>query len=360
MSQFSSKLCQKIRPYIAGEQPKDRKYVKLNTNENPYPASPNVKVMLNKFDIGKLKLYSDPNNTKLKEAISKHFKVATSNIFVGNGSDEILSFCIPAFSNKSVAFPNISYSFYPVFAEYYGKHANMIPLANDFTVTTSSFVNVKSDMIILANPNAPTGIAMDKNSIVKILETNPNKVVVIDEAYADFMGNSCIDLTEKYKNLLVVRTFSKSYSLAGARCGYAIGHYQLIEDLNKIKNSFNSYTVNSMTEVVAIAALEDDGYFVETTNAIINTRHSASIVLKEMDFLVLPSRSNFLFVQHKKLSAEYLYTALKEKGILVRYFNAPKIDNFLRITIGTNEEMTFLYRKLKEIFNEASNVGLAE
>lgn len=353
MSEFASKLCQKLRPYIAGEQPKDRHYVKLNTNENPYPASPNVQEVIKKFDIGVLKLYPDPNNTKLKEALSKCYKTPVSNIFVGNGSDEVLSFCFQAFCTKSVAFPSISYSFYPVYAEFYGKRAQMIPLTNEFTINPANYFNIKSDMIIITNPNAPTGIELAKNNIIKIIETNPNKVIVIDEAYADFMGDSCIDLTKIYNNLLVVRTFSKSYSLAGVRCGYAIGHYQLIEDLNKIKNSFNSYTVNAITEAVAVAALEDDGYFKETTDAIINTRHCTAIVLKDMGFSVLPSKSNFLFVQHKSINAEYLYTALKEKGILVRYFNAPKIDNFLRITIGTNEEMAYLYRMLKEIFKEA-------
>lgn len=353
MSKYASKICDGITPYIAGEQPRDKKYIKLNTNENPYPPSPNVERSLKEYNCSSLKLYSDPENTKLKESIARRYGISVSNIFVGNGSDEVLAMCFPAFCDNKCSFADVTYSFYPVYCRLFGVESDIIPLDTEFRLIKEDYYERNSDMIIITNPNAPTGIGISRIDIECILKQNKDKVIIVDEAYSAFMqGESSVPLTEKYPNLLVVKTFSKAYSLAGARCGYAIGNYELIRDLNKIKNSFNSYTVNSLTELIASEAISDKEYFEATTQAIINTRRNAVLILNRLGFDVLPSQANFVFATHRSIKAKKLYLKLKEAGILVRYFDKPRIDNYLRITIGTDEEMTMLYQSLQKIMKD--------
>lgn len=349
MSIYSSEKCKSLSPYIAGEQPKDMKYIKLNTNENPYPPSPRAVEALKAFDCGRLKLYSDPDNLKLKEAIADNFNLKVANVFVGNGSDEVLSMCFAAFADKTVAFADVTYSFYPVYCDFYSLQAKILPLKENFEQDINLYEHVDADMIVIANPNAPTAIGLNESGLLRIIETNRDKAIIIDEAYSDFMNYSAVELTNRYDNLLVVRTFSKSYSLAGARCGYALGNERLIADLEKIKNSFNSYTVNSMTELMATEAMRDKNYFTNRVEDVIATRDKYALKLKELGFDMTDSQANFLFVTHPQKSAEYLYNRLKQEGILVRYFAKPRIDNYLRITVGIDSDMQILCDKLQSI-----------
>lgn len=349
---YLSKLAERITPYEAGEQPQNKKYIKLNTNENPYPPANGVKDVLEKFDIDGLKLYSDPDNIRLKEAIAKVYGVEKGNVFVGNGSDEVLAMCFPAFFNRDgngVAFADITYSFYPVYADLYEIKKNIIPLNEDFSLDTEAFRNTDAEGVVIANPNAPTGIVLDKEEIESIIIANGNKVVIVDEAYADFSNESVVDLVGKYDNLIVVRTFSKSYSLAGIRCGYAIADRKLIDGLDRIKNSFNSYTVNSMSEAVAREAVLDTEYHKKCVEKVIDTRERITDELKRLGMTVLSSGANFIFAKHKEASGETLYSTLKERGILVRYFNKARISDFVRITIGSDGEMDRLIEELKVI-----------
>lgn len=349
MSIYSSEKCKSLSPYTAGEQPKDMKYIKLNTNENPYPPSPRAVEALKAFDCGRLKLYSDPENLKLKEAIADNFNLKVANVFVGNGSDEVLSMCFAAFADKTVAFADVTYSFYPVYCDFYSLQAKILPLKENFEQDIDLYEHVDADMIVIANPNAPTAIGLNESELLRIIETNRDKAIIIDEAYSDFMNYSAVELTNRYDNLLVVRTFSKSYSLAGARCGYALGNERLIADLEKIKNSFNSYTVNSMTELIATEAMRDIDYFANRVEDVIATRDKYALKLKELGFDMTDSQANFLFVTHPQKSAEYLYNRLKQEGILVRYFAKPRIDNYLRITVGVDSDMQVLCDKLQSI-----------
>ena len=349
-----SKLSDSICPYVAGEQPQDKKYVKINTNENPYPPSKKVESILSNIDIDSLKLYPDPNSTKLVDAIANTYNVKKENVFLGNGSDEVLSMCFPAFFDPNdlpVAFADITYSFYKVWAKMYNINTKIIPLTENFEIDKNDYINLKDQVkgIIITNPNAPTGIMLNKEDIISIVEANKDKIVIVDEAYVDFAPYSMVDYIDKYKNLLVVRTFSKSYSLAGIRCGYALGDSALIEALDKIKNSINSYTINRLTQDIAKAAIEDRKYFEENIKKVVCTRERTIKNLKELGFTVLPSSSNFVFAKHIELKGEYLYKALKEKGVLVRYFKQDRIDDYLRITIGKDEDMDALLKALIEI-----------
>lgn len=349
MSRYSSEKCSSLTPYTAGEQPKDMKYIKLNTNENPYPPSPRAVEALKAFDCGRLKLYSDPDNLSLKEAIADNFSLKAANVFVGNGSDEVLSMCFAAFADKTVAFADVTYSFYPVYCDFYSLEAKILPLKENFEQDIDMYENVDADMIVIANPNAPTAIGLNEAELLRIIKSNRDKAIIIDEAYSDFMKYSAVELTKRYDNLLVVRTFSKSYSLAGARCGYALGNEGLIADLEKVKNSFNSYTVNSMTELIATEAMRDKDYFSKRLEDVIATREKYALRLRELGFNMTESQANFLFVSHPKKSAEYLYNRLKQDGILVRYFAKPRIDNYLRITVGVDADMQVLCDRLQTI-----------
>lgn len=350
MSKYWNELTKRIKPYAAGEQPKDKKYIKLNTNENPYPPSLNVLKAINKAANSDLRLYPDPDCDKLKEKLAQYYSLNKNQIFIGNGSDEVLAFSFLTFfsKEKEIVYPEISYSFYPVYANLYGIKARCTPLKQDFSICVEDFLKDNGG-IIIANPNAPTGRILDINSIKTILDYNTENVVIIDEAYIDFGGKSAVKLIKAYPNLLVIQTFSKSRSLAGMRIGFALGQEDLINGLNRIKNSFNSYTVDRIAEAAAIAAIEDEQYFEYCLEKIIKTREWVVKRMTEIGFEVVPSKANFIFVTHKKIGAEILYHKLRNEGVLVRYFNKPKIDNYLRISIGSEKEMTMFLDKVIEI-----------
>lgn len=349
MSQYWTRLVHQLDPYVPGEQPQDQQYVKLNTNENPYPPSPGVMQAIENYDKEKLKLYPDPESTQLRDSLAQYYNVRRENIFMGNGSDEVLAHSFQAFFKqpKPLLFPDLSYSFYPVYCELYDIESSAIKLAEDFIISCDDY-NIDNGGIIIPNPNAPTSLLMPLNDIEKLCQQS-SAVVIVDEAYIDFGGETAIPLTQKYDNLLVIQTFSKSRSLAGLRLGYAIGHQSLIEGLTRVKNSFNSYPVDSLAQIAAIASIQDDSYFRKTCQKIIQTRSKASSELQKLGFEVLPSAANFIFVRHTQSKAADLYSALKKAGVLVRYFNKPRIDNFLRITIGTDEEMDILIDRMQGI-----------
>jgi histidinol-phosphate aminotransferase len=349
MSQYWTDIVNQLDPYVPGEQPQDQQYVKLNTNENPYPPSPKVIEALNTYDKQRLKLYPDPESKKLCTALAGRYGVELENVFVGNGSDEVLAHAFQAFfkQDKPLLYPNISYSFYPVYCGLYQIEFKTIPLKPDFSIDVNDY-QLDNGGIIIANPNAPTGRVLPLSDIEKLCQSS-SSVVIIDEAYIDFGAESAIPLTLKYDNLLIIQTFSKARSLAGLRLGFAIGHKDLIEGLNRIKNSFNSYPVDSLAQAAAVASIEDDAYFQQGCRQIIETRESMTQQLSDLGFKVLPSSANFIFAEHESRSAEELYLALKQKGVLVRYFNKPLINNFLRITVGTDEETRALIEKLHSI-----------
>lgn len=350
MSRFWSDTARLTDPYVPGEQPKVNNILKLNTNENPYPPSPKVIEALTEAVNGKLRLYPDPTADELCETIARVYHVEKSQVFVGNGSDEVLAFSFLAFFNRGekILFPDITYSFYPVYANLYGLDYIEIPLNDDFTIPDDKFFNAEGG-VIFPNPNAPTSIGVELEKIEKIVQNNPNKVVIIDEAYIDFGGESAVSLINRYENLLIIQTLSKSRALAGLRVGFAIGSEQLIDGLNRIKNSFNSYTIDRLALAGAKAAIEDEAYFNQIRKKIIETRQRVTEELKNLHFEVLNSQANFLFVKHEKIDAKQIYETLKEKGIYVRYFNKPRIDQFLRITIGTDEEMNQFVKEIKKI-----------
>ena len=342
MKKYYSKLANQITPYVAGEQPQGREFIKLNTNENPYAPSPKVKVALKSVDFGRLKLYSDPENVKLKTALANAFNLQAENVFVGNGSDEVIAFCFPAFfdtDGAGIAFSDITYSFYPVWASLYNIKQVILPLKKDFSQDIAAYKSTNAQGIIIANPNAPTGIALKTQQIREILQANQDKIVIIDEAYTAFSEHSAVELIKEFDNLLVVQTFSKSYALAGIRCGYALGNPELIAALTKIKHSFNSYTVNSVTESLAVSAISDLAYYQKTAKKVIKTRNFVVKSLKMQGFKVLPSGANFIFARPPAGNAAEIYQKLKDAGVLVRHFAKPKISEWLRISIGTKEDM---------------------
>lgn len=350
MSQFWNDKIKSISPYVPGEQPKDKKYIKLNTNENPYPPSPNVIKSVKSMDIKSMRLYPDPDVTLLKDEIAKYFNLTKEQIFVGNGSDEILAFIFMAFFNKQdkVYYPDITYSFYPVYSDLFDLTEVQIPLDSNFEIKIEDYFGLDGH-IIITNPNAPTSIALTLDKIESIIVNNPNNLVVVDEAYVDFGAESAVKLVDKYSNLLVVQTFSKSRSYAGMRLGYALGNSNIIEGLERLKFSFNSYTINRISIESGIESFRDEEYFQECRRKIMNTRDYTTTELEKLGFNVLDSKSNFLFISHITANASDLYQKLRDNGILVRYFSKPKIDNFLRVTIGTDEEMQEFIAKLQKI-----------
>lgn len=353
MSKFLSKRFENLSPYVPGEQPQDVEYVKLNTNECPFAPSPKVDEVLSKFDCEKLRLYPDPENSALVGELSKLYEVPPKNIFVGNGSDEILAFIFMAYfdSKNKVCYPDISYGFYPVYCDLFGLEKNEIALKDDFAIDTSAFMSAKEN-IVIANPNAPTGIALTLCEIEKIVVSNPNRLVVVDEAYIDFGGESAVKLTSEYNNLIVVQTFSKSRALAGARLGVAIADKELIADIKAMKYSFNSYNVNRLTEQVAIAAIKDKPYFEKCVAEIKQNRDWTVGKLNELGFEVLPSLANFVFARNKEIDGETLYKKLKQNGVLVRHFGKQRIKDFVRITIGTKEQMKRLVLETQKILQK--------
>ena len=351
MSRFLRQRYQAMEAYVPGEQPRDKAYIKLNTNESPYPPAPSVAAALTQQRIDDLRLYSDPTGKNLKEKLAKLYGVQPENIFLSNGSDEILNFVFMAFPGEAGAvFPDITYGFYTVFAELHGVPYRQIPLREDFSLNPDDYCG--KEMVVIANPNAPTGLSISLSEIEKILKADPDRVVVIDEAYVDFGGESCCPLIEQYENLLVVRTFSKSRCLAGGRLGYAIGPAGLIADLEKIKYSTNPYNVNALTLALGEATVDAEDYYQEKCAEIMKTRQWTQLRLEEMGFRVLPSQTNFLFAASGKIGGRELYLRLKERGILVRYFDTPRTKPFVRITIGTREQMETFTETVEKIVAE--------
>lgn len=363
MSRLWSRKAASVSPYVPGEQPQDRRYIKLNTNENPYPPSPAVEKALREFDAATLRLYPDPTSKALRAALSATYGIPPERIFVGNGSDEILAFAFQAFFDPAspapaaataaivpgaapapstcVLFPDVTYSFYPVYAGLYDVPFRTVPLADDFSVPVDAFL-APCGGVVLPNPNAPTGRALPLADIERIAAAHPDRAVVVDEAYVDFGCETSLPLLERYDNLLVVQTASKSRSLAGLRLGYAFGSRALVEGLERIRDSFNSYTVDRLAQAAGIASLSDPEGFERTRALVVATRERTSRRLGKLGFEVVPSAANFLFARHPGLGGAELYEALKERGILVRYFRKPRIDAYVRITVGTPEEMDAL------------------
>ncbi len=352
MSRFFSEKHRALTPYTPGEQPKDMQYLKLNTNESPFPPSASVQEAAER-ESGKLQLYSDPENIALRRKLAEVYGLNPNQVIVSNGSDDVLNYAFMAFGDEEhpLLFPDISYGFYPVFAALNHIPYEEVPLTEDFRVDTKDYVN-QSKTIVLANPNAPTGIALPLADIEEILRTNPNNIVIIDEAYVDFGGESALALLPRYENLLVVRTFSKSRSLAGARLGFAMGSEELIRDLNTIKYSINPYAVNRMTEACGLAALEDDGYYMANCRTIMENRAWTIQTLEELGFTILPSFTNFIFAKSDKIEGKKMYVELKNRGILVRHFSKARIQEYNRITIGTRAQMQQLVAAIEEIVKE--------
>lgn len=352
MSKFFSAKYAKLVPYVPGEQPKDAQYVKLNTNESPF-SPPNSVLEAVKTEGGRLQLYSDPESALLTQKTAEVLGVQPSQVLMTNGSDEALNFAFMAFcdENHPIVFPDISYGFYSVFAKLNGIPYKTMPLKDDFSVDYRDYLGVKANVVI-ANPNAPTGLAISRSEVEEILKSNPENVVIIDEAYVDFGGESCVTLIDKYENLLVTQTFSKSRSLAGGRLGMAIGNEKLIADLNTIKYSTNPYNVNRMTAAAGYAVLCETEWFESCVRTIKENRENTKTRLQELGFTVLDSKTNFLFAKSNKVSGEELYKELKARGVLVRHFSGERIKDYVRITIGTAEQMQIFLTKTEEILKE--------
>lgn len=339
MSQFWSPIVHGLDPYVPGEQPNVANLIKLNTNENPYGPSPKVLEAIRLGVSDQLRLYPDPNATKLKQAIAEYHNVDMQHVFVGNGSDEVLAHIFHALfqHNAPLFFPDITYSFYPVYCKLYQIDYQTIPLNENFEINLQDY-SIKNAGIIFPNPNAPTGCLLTLDEIEELLQLNKESVVVVDEAYIDFGGESAISLVDSYSNLLVTQTLSKSRSLAGLRIGFAIGHPNLIEALVRVKDSFNSYPMDSLAISAGVEAFKDQTYFEQTCQKVINNREWLNSELMELGFEILPSAANFIFARHSEYDAKELAVGLREKGVIVRHFNHDRIKQFLRITIGTQEE----------------------
>ncbi len=349
MSREWTKNLRNIEPYVPGEQSKDKDIVKINANENPYPPSPKAIEALKSFDTNKLRFYPSANSTKLKEAIAKYYKVDVSNVFVGNGSDDVLAVAFQSFFNseKPIVYPDLTYSFYPVWCSLFGIKYKNYSVGDDFRINPEDYKE-KNGGVVIPNPNAPTSLGEGLDFVEKILNYNQDSVVIIDEAYVDFGGTSSIPLIDKYENLLVTGTFSKSRSLAGLRIGFAIGSKALIDVMEAVKNSYNSYTVDSLSIEMGAASIEDDEYFKSTCKKVIKTRERVTLELEKLGFDVLDSQTNFIFVTHNKHNMKSLFEYLKTQKVFIRYFSLPRIENYVRITIGTNEEMDIFLEKTKE------------
>lgn len=344
------KSVRRVVPYVPGEQPKQKGIIKLNTNENPYPPAPGVERRLKEIDCGTLRLYPDPDAGVLAKELAVYYGLKPSQIFVGVGSDDVISMAFLTFfnSDKPVLFPDVTYSFYDVWADLYRIPYKLCPLDADFRINPEDY-RQENGGIIFPNPNAPTGVLESVDTVEEILKANPKVVVIVDEAYIDFGGESCLPLLSRYENLLVVQTFSKSRSMAGMRIGFAMGSEKLIRYLNDVKFSFNSYTMNLPAQLLGAEAVRDKDYFFKTCSKIMETREWVKGELQKLDFHFPDSKANFLFASHKTISGKEIFTALRERGIYVRHWDKPRIENYLRITIGTREEMDKLLEALSEI-----------
>ena len=350
MSRFLTETLQALEPYVPGEQPQDMQYIKLNTNENPYPPSPKVVKAVNSGEVEKLRLYSDPECRQLLAAVAESYGIRPTQVMTGNGSDENLFFAFRAFCDEShgVTFADVTYGCYGVWADLMHLPVKKVPLKADFSLDPADYYHAGCTVVI-ANPNAPTGLALSVSQVETLLRQNPDNVVIIDEAYVDFGAESCVPLIDKYDNLLVVQTCSKSRSLAGARLGFAFGSEALIADLNRVKFSLNPYNINRLTLLAGAAAVKDKAYFDRCCRAIMDTRAWTVEQLKALGFECTDSVTNFLFVRTDKMEGGALYAALKSRGILVRHFGAARISDWLRITIGTPQQMQALVDTLREI-----------
>lgn len=346
----------KVVPYVPGEQPKEQNLIKLNTNENPYPPSPKVEEALRGMTVDCMRLYPDPTAHLLVKAIADFYRLQEEQVFVGVGSDDVLAMIFMTFFNgpKPILFPDITYSFYDVWADMLRIPYETIPLAEDFTIRAEDYFR-ENGGIIFPNPNAPTGVGMSLSEVEKIIRANPDVIVVVDEAYVDFGAESVLPLIEKYDNLLVVQTFSKSRSMAGMRIGYAFANPTLIKYLNDVKYSFNSYTMDQTTIVLGKAAVEDREYFEACLNKVVETREWTKKQLVRLGFSFGDSKANFIFASHAICPAKELFAALRKENIIVRYFDKPRIDNYLRITIGTQKEMETLIEFLEKYLNKTQD-----
>ena len=348
MSRFLNNRFLDLEAYVPGEQPQDKKYIKLNTNEMPYPPSNGVLEAVND-EATMLNLYPDPDGRKLKEKLAKAYGVDPANVFISNGSDEILSFSFMSFFDKGVSFADITYGFYKVYADLYGVDADIIPLKNDLSIDIADYIGANN--VVIANPNAPTGQILSVEDIECIIKSTEG-IVLIDEAYADFGEISCVDLVKKYDNVIVMRTYSKSRAMAGARLGFAIADEKIIEDLETIKFSTNPYNINRLTMKAGIAALEDENYYDECIRKIKETRLFVTNELRRIGFEVADSSANFVFARNDRVDGRELYLKLKDRGILVRHFSAERIKDYVRITIGTSEQMEVFISELEKILEE--------
>ena len=353
MSRFLSAEAGALAPYTPGEQPKDQQYLKLNANENPFPPSPEVVKTVSQAQAVKLNLYPDAACNLLHQAVADYYGLQKENVIAGNGSDEILSFALRAFcgEGRGVAYADITYSFYQVWVKLYGLEATVIPLREDLTLCVDDYMDFPGTVII-ANPNAPTGLALPRSEIRRLLEANRERLVIVDEAYVDFGGESCASLVEEFDNLLVVQTMSKSRSLAGARVGFALGCPELIADLNRIKYSNNPYNINHLSMLAGAAAMRDTEYFDNCCRAVCEARDWTKAELETLGFTVLPSCTNFLFVRPEGITAEELYRRLKENGVLIRWFDADRIRDHVRITVGTMGQMKLLVEKIRQLLTD--------
>lgn len=338
-------------PYVPGEQPRIANLIKLNTNENPYPASPCVVQAISIAAQQGLQLYPDPESSMLRQAIARHHGISAGQVFVGNGSDEVLAHAFFAFfqQDKPLLMPDVTYSFYQVFCQLYGIAAQVIPLDEALQIRVSDYSGAAAGGVVIANPNAPTGSALPLAAVEQLLQSQPRQVVLVDEAYIDFGGESAIGLIDRYPNLLVVQTLSKSRSLAGLRVGFAAGARHLIEALERVKNSFNPYPLDRLAMAGAVAAYEDSDYFEQTRQAVMQSRDALTLALRQQGFEVLPSAANFVFARHPQHDADLLAQRLRENGILVRHFRRPRIDQYLRISIGTPADCEFLVDALRRL-----------
>jgi histidinol-phosphate aminotransferase len=351
-----SKRIKNLTPYVPGEQPRDKKYIKLNTNENPYPPCPGIRDFLRAFDYEELRLYPDPLALELREKISAHYNLPLSSTFVGNGSDEVLSLAFYAFFDNEkgdLLFPEFTYSFYPVYCDFYDISYTRVPLGEDFSIHLEDYLERESSCgIIFPNPNAPTGRYIEMNQIREFLTRYPpDRVVIIDEAYIDFGGETSASLIQEFENLLIIKTYSKSKALAGIRLGYAFGSEILIKALFTAKDSFNSYPVDRLAQKICSIAMEDTAYYDEVNKKITISREILTGALKTLGWIVLPSRANFVFAGIPGKGAKEIYLTLKDHGILVRYFDIPGIKDFVRITVGTEEQVNIFIDKVKELFS---------
>jgi len=357
MSRFWSSIVSELEPYVPGEQPKLASLIKLNTNENPYGPSPKALAAMSGEVSDTLRLYPDPNAEALKSAIAEHFQITQQQVFVGNGSDEVLAHVFQGLlkQEKPILFPDITYSFYPVYCGLYCVDYEQVPLTDTFEIDTEDYGRPNGG-IIFPNPNAPTGRLMPLEAIEHLLKRTKDSVVVVDEAYIDFGGETAISLIDRYPNLLVIQTFSKSRSLAGLRVGFAVGHPELIDGLERIKNSFNSYPLDRFAIAGAVAAIQDQAYFDETRTKIISTRESLVTELETLGFSIIPSAANFVFVCHDDCDAKELSQKLRNKDIIVRHFGQDRIQQFLRITVGTDAECKALVDALTVIVGDLAKV----